>query len=259
MKKENVKAINSQMKTLAKEVEGILDIGERANARAKYIELLFNISVSGALENGCNCGGNCSCGKDAIKEDIPKEVGEPMVEEPVEQVEEEVTEEVEEQVEEETTEETEDPLEDGEEISDEKDEETEEADPLEDSEEVEQDAEADERITYETEEGEVLDVTDIYNQITDVEDPEEKRTIAGYIAEYDNCIDEYNSLSMLESSGTKIYLAYCINFYGLDEINECVAKLTENEFTDVYKYITDNNVEGFTQYVDQTFDDEDEE
>lgn len=247
MKKENVKAINSQMKTLAKEVEGILDIGERANARAKYIELLFNISVSGALENGCSCGGNCSCGKDAIKEDIPKEVEEPMVEEPVEQVEEE------------TTEETEDPLEDGEEISDEKDEEAEEADPLEDSEEVEQDAEADERITYETEEGEVLDVTDIYNQITDVEDPEEKRTIAGYIAEYDNCIDEYNSLSMLESSGTKIYLAYCINFYGLDEINECVAKLTENEFTDVYKYITDNNVEGFTQYVDQTFDDEDEE
>ncbi len=251
MKKENVKAINSQMKTLAKEVEGILDIGERANARAKYIELLFNISVSGALENGCSCGGNCSCGKDAIKEDIPKEVEEPMVEEPVEQIEEQVEEEVEE--------ETEDPLEDGEEISDEKDEEAEETDPLEDSEEVEQDAEADERITYETEEGEVLDVTDIYNQITDVEDPEEKRTIAGYIAEYDNCIDEYNSLSMLESSGTKIYLAYCINFYGLDEINECVAKLTENEFTDVYKYITDNNVEGFTQYVDQTFDDEDEE
>lgn len=252
MKKENVKAINSQMKTLAKEVEGILDIGERANARAKYIELLFNISVSGALENGCSCGGNCSCGKDAIKEDIPKEVEEPMVketeEEPVEQAEEEVAEE--------TTEETEDPLEDSEEVVDE---EAEEADPLEDSEEVEQDAEADERITYETEEGEVLDVTDIYNQITDVEDPEEKRTIAGYIAEYDNCIDEYNSLSMLESSGTKIYLAYCINFYGLDEINECVAKLTENEFTDVYKYITDNNVEGFTQYVDQTFDDEDEE
>ena len=254
MKKENVKAINSQMKTLAKEVEGILDIGERANARAKYIELLFNISVSGALENGCSCGGNCSCGKDAIKEDISKEVEEPMVEEPVEQVEEQVEEEVTEEVEEETK----DPLEDGEEISDEKDEEAEETDPLEDSEEVEQDAETDERITYETEEGEVLDVTDIYNQITDVEDPEEKRTIAGYIAEYDNCIDEYNSLSMLESSGTKIYLAYCINFYGLDEINECVARLTENEFTDVYKYITDNNVEGFTQYVDQTFDDEEE-
>jgi hypothetical protein len=255
MKKENVKAINSQMKTLAKEVEGILDIGERANARAKYIELLFNISVSGALENGCSCGGNCSCGKDAIKEDIPKEVEEPMVEE----TEEEPVEQAEEEVAEETTEETEDPLEDGEEVEDEAEEKAEEADPLEDSEEVEQDAEADERITYETEEGEVLDVTDIYNQITDVEDPEEKRTIAGYIAEYDNCIDEYNSLSMLESSGTKIYLAYCINFYGLDEINECVAKLTENEFTDVYKYITDNNVEGFTQYVDQTFDDEDEE
>lgn len=255
MKKENVKAINSQMKTLAKEVEGILDIGERANARAKYIELLFNISVSGALENGCSCGGNCSCGKDAIKEDIPKEIEEPMVEE----TEEEPVEQAEEEVAEETTEETEDPLEDGEEVEDEAEEKAEEADPLEDSEEVEQDAEADERITYETEEGEVLDVTDIYNQITDVEDPEEKRTIAGYIAEYDNCIDEYNSLSMLESSGTKIYLAYCINFYGLDEINECVAKLTENEFTDVYKYITDNNVEGFTQYVDQTFDDEDEE
>ena len=182
MKKENVKAINSQMKTLAKEVEGILDIGERANARAKYIELLFNISVSGALENGCSCGGNCSCGKDAIKEDIPKEVEEPMVEE----TEEEPVEQAEEEVAEETTEETEDQLEDGEEVE----EKAEEADPLEDSEEVEQDAEADERITYETEEGEVLDVTDIYNQITDVEDPEEKRTIAGYIAEYDNCIDE---------------------------------------------------------------------
>lgn len=232
MKKENVKAINSQMKTLAKEVEGILDIGERANARAKYIELLFNISVSEALESGCSCGGNCSCGKDAIKEDIPKE----------QVVEQEV-----------------DPLEDSEEVVDEKDKEEQEIDPLEDSEEVEQDVEANERITYETEEGEILDITDIYNKITDVEDPEEKRTVAGYIAEYDNCIEEYNSLSMLESSGTKIYLAYCINFYGLDEINECVAKLTENEFTNVYEYITDNNVEGFTQYVDQTFDSEDEE
>lgn len=232
MKKENVKAINSQMKTLAKEVEGILDIGERANARAKYIELLFNISVSEALESGCSCGGNCSCGKDAIKEDIPKE----------QVVEQEV-----------------DPLEDSEEVVDEKAKEEQEIDPLEDSEEVEQDAEANERITYETEEGEILDITDIYNKITDVEDPEERRTVAGYIAEYDNCIEEYNSLSMLESSGTKIYLAYCINFYGLDEINECVAKLTENEFTNVYEYITDNNVEGFTQYVDQTFDSEDEE
>ena len=232
MKKENVKAINSQMKTLAKEVEGILDIGERANARAKYIELLFNISVSEALESGCSCGGNCSHGKDAIKEDIPKE----------QVIEQEV-----------------DPLEDSEEVVDEKAKEEQEIDPLEDSEEVEQDAEANERITYETEEGEILDITDIYNKITDVEDPEERRTVAGYIAEYDNCIEEYNSLSMLESSGTKIYLAYCINFYGLDEINECVAKLTENEFTNVYEYITDNNVEGFTQYVDQTFDSEDEE
>ena len=208
MKKENVKAINSQMKTLAKEVEGILDIGERANARAKYIELLFNISVSGALENGCSCGGNCGCGKDAIKEDIPKEVEEPMVEES----EEESVEEVKQAVEEEVAEETED--------------------------------------------SEVLDVTDIYNIVTDVEDPEERLQLAGYIAEYDECIDEYNSLDMLTSSGTKIYLAYCIKFYGLDAINDCVTKLTDNEFTNVFEYINDNNVEGFTQYVDQTFDEE---
>lgn len=252
MKKENVKAINSQMKTLAKEVEGILDIGERANARAKYIELLFNISVSGALENGCSCGGNCGCGKDAIKEDIPKEVEEPMVEES----EEESVEEVKQAVEEEVAEETEDPLEDGEEVSEEADEEEQEEDPLDDSEEVEQDAESDERLTYETEDGEVIDVTDIYNKVTDVEDPEERLQIAGYIAEYDECIDEYNSLDMLTSSGTKIYLAYCIKFYGLDAINDCVTKLTDNEFTNVFEYINDNNVEGFTQYVDQTFDEE---
>ena len=71
MKKENIKMINNQMKTLAKEIEGILDIAERAQVRAKYIELLFDISVSGALEDsGCSCGGNC--GKEAIKEDLPK-------------------------------------------------------------------------------------------------------------------------------------------------------------------------------------------
>ena len=234
MKRENIKMINSQMKTLAKEIEGILDISERAMVRAKYIELLFDISVSGALEDsGCSCGGNC--GKEAIKEDLPKpEPGEELVEE-------------EQEVED-------DALDESEEIEQVK--QPEEDDPLNDSEEVEQDTVEKEKLLYETEDGDILDVTEIYNKVTDVEDPETRLQVAGYITEYDECIEEYNSLSMLTSSVSKIYLAYCIKYYGLDNINECVAKLTENQITDLFEYINDNNVDGFTQYVDQTFDEE---
>lgn len=235
MKRENIKMINSQMKTLAKEIEGILDISERAMVRAKYIELLFDISVSGALEDsGCSCGGNC--GKEAIKEDLPKPesktVGEEQEVEPVED----------------------DALDESEEVEQVK--QPEEDDPLNDSEEVEQDTVREEKLLYETEDGDILDVTEIYNKVTDVEDPETRLQVAGYITEYDECIEEYNSLSMLTSSVSKIYLAYCIKYYGLDNINECVARLTENQITDLFEYINDNNVDGFTQYVDQTFDEE---
>ena len=224
MKKENIKMINSQMKTLAKEIEGILDISERAMVRAKYIELLFDISVSGALEDsGCSCGGNC--GKEAIKEDLPKPE---LVED--------------------------DALDESEEVEQVK--QPEEDDPLNDSEEVEQDTAGEEKLLYETEDGDILDVTEVYNKVTDVEDPETRLQVAGYITEYDECIEEYNSLSMLTSSVSKIYLAYCIKYYGLDNINECVARLTENQITDLFEYINDNNVDGFTQYVDQTFDEE---
>ena len=235
MKKENIKMINSQMKTLAKEIEGILDIAERAQVRAKYIELLFDISVSGALEDsGCSCGGNC--GKEAIKEDLPKPESETVEEEQeVEPVED-------------------DALDESEEVEQAK--QPEEDDPLNDSEEVEQDTTEDEKLLYETEDGDILDVTEIYNKVTDVEDPETRLQVAGYITEYDECIEEYNSLSMLTSSVSKIYLAYCIKYYGLDNINECVARLTENQITDLFEYINDNNVDGFTQYVDQTFDEE---
>ena len=235
MKKENIKMINNQMKTLAKEIEGILDIAERAQVRAKYIELLFDISVSGALEDsGCSCGGNC--GKEAIKEDLPKPESETVEEEQeVEPVED-------------------DALDESEEVEQAK--QPEEDDPLNDSEEVEQNTAGDEKLLYETEDGDILDVTEIYNKVTDVEDPETRLQVAGYITEYDECIEEYNNLSMLTSSVSKIYLAYCIKYYGLDNINECVARLTENQITDLFEYINDNNVDGFTQYVDQTFDEE---
>ena len=235
MKKENIKMINSQMKTLAKEIEGILDIAERAQVRAKYIELLFDISVSGALEeSGCSCGGNC--GKEAIKEDLPKPESE-LVEE-----------------EQEVEPAEDDALDESEEVEQIK--QPEEDDPLNDSEEVEQNTTGEEKLLYETEDGDILDVTEIYNKVTDVEDPETRLQVAGYITEYDECIEEYNSLSMLTSSVSKIYLAYCIKYYGLDNINECVARLTENQITDLFEYINDNNVDGFTQYVDQTFDEE---
>ena len=237
MKKENIKMINSQMKTLAKEIEGILDIAERAQVRAKYIELLFDISVSGALEDsGCSCGGNC--GKEAIKEDLPKPEPEPETVE-----EEQEVEEVED-----------DALDESEEVEQVK--QPEEDEPVNDTEEVEQDTAKNEKLLYETEDGDILDVTEIYNKVTDVEDPETRLQVAGYITEYDECIEEYNSLSMLTSSVSKIYLAYCIKYYGLDNINECVARLTENQITDLFEYINDNNVDGFTQYVDQTFDEE---
>lgn len=211
MKEENRKLLNSQMAKLAEEIETILDIKDRAEIRCKYIELLYDMSI------GENITCKCNKDKDSIKEDIPKEVDDD---------EEEIVDEIEEE-DEEVVEETEEDIEE---------------DPLSDAEEVI-------NILVKDECGEMQDVTDIYNQIDDIEDIETKKEAALCIKEYSNCIDEYKSLNMIQYSEAKLYIAFCIKEIGIESVNEYVSALTDGEFTDLYKYINDVNAQGFAGYM----------
>lgn len=214
MKLENKKALNLQMKVLAEEIEAIEDIKDRATVRAKYIDLLYNMSIG---ENFIQCDG-----KESIKEDISKEIEDK--EESIEDISEEIT--------------TEDVAE-----------EVEESDPLEDSEEII-------KIMVEDDEGNMQDVTDIYNQITDIEDDEERKAAALYLKEVGDGIEEYNSLSMLDYSEYKLYLVYCIKQYGIDTVNEYVSTLSSDLYDDLYEFINNTNLEGFIDFISS---DEDEE
>lgn len=161
---------------------------------------------------GENITCKCEEKKDSIKEDIPKEIDEDEI---VDEVEADETEEIEE---------------------------VEEDDPLSDAEEVI-------NILVKDEYGEMQDVTDIYNQIDDIENTETKKEAALCIKEYSNCIDEYKSLNMIQYSEAKLYIAYCIKEIGIESVNEYVSTLTDGEFTDLYKYINDVNAQGFAGYM----------
>lgn len=128
-------------------------------------------------------------------------------------------------------------------------EEEENEDPLDESEEV---------IYVKDEEGNPIDVTEIYNELNMIEDKEEREQAALCIKEQD-CMEEYKSLDMLSHSDDKLYLAFCIKECGLEVVNEYVSELSSDMFDDVYEFINDNNLEGFTQFMSNDSDEEDDE
>lgn len=124
-----------------------------------------------------------------------------------------------------------------------------EEDPLSDAEEVI-------NILVKDEYGEMQDITDIYNQIEDIEDVEIRKEAALCIKEYSECIEEYKSLNMIEYSEAKLYIAYCIKEIGIESVNAYVSDLTDGEFTDLYKYINNVNAQGFAGYMCNDDDDD---
>ena len=51
-------------------------------------------------------------------------------------------------------------------------------------------------------------------------------------------------------------LAYYLNEYGLDEINNFTSELTDGIFNDIYEFINDGNLEGFITNIEAATEEE---
>lgn len=217
IKEENRKKINQLMAELKKEIDTFIDPKDKFDAKAKYVELLWKMST-------INIEIETNNQKDSIKEDISKE-NELEESEELEELAEEIT------------------IETEQENNKNNDEEN---NPLNESEEV---------IYVTDEEGNLVDVTDAYNHLDFIEDTNEREETALSITQYD-CLDEYETLDMLDHSDDKLYLAWCIKECGLDYINECVAELSSGKSDNIFDFINNNNLEGFTEFISAENDDD---
>lgn len=215
------KLINSQIETLQTEIEEISDPYQRAHIRVLLISALGNLSTIGEVSTVSTIAE----GKEAIKNDIVKENNEPInFEEPKEEKVEEVVKE------------------------------SNGPEPIEID---EQGQESSEPIIIETEEGQ-LDITEAYNALASVEDESARTELAMNITAY-ALLPIYQSLDKLEDSENKMMLSYYMKEYGLEQINDFVNQLTDGQFSDVYEFVNNDNVEGLVVNIQSVEDSEDAE
>lgn len=215
------KLINSQIETLQTEIEEISDPYQRAHIRVLLISALGNLSTIGEVSTVSTIAE----GKEAIKNDIVKENNEPInFEEPKEEKAEEVVKE------------------------------SNGPEPIEID---EQGQESSEPIIIETEEGQ-LDITEAYNALASVEDESARTELAMNITAY-ALLPIYQSLDKLEDSENKMMLSYYMKEYGLEQINDFVNQLTDGQFSDVYEFVNNDNVEGLVVNIQSVEDSEDAE
>ena len=215
------KLINSQIETLQTEIEEISDPYQRAHIRVLLISALGNLSTIGEVSTVSTIVE----GKEAIKNDIVKENNEPInFEEPKEEKAEEVVKE------------------------------SNGPEPIEID---EQGQESSEPIIIETEEGQ-LDITEAYNALASVEDESARTELAMNITAY-ALLPIYQSLDKLEDSENKMMLSYYMKEYGLEQINDFVNQLTDGQFSDVYEFVNNDNVEGLVVNIQSVEDSEDAE
>lgn len=215
------KLINSQIETLQTEIEEISDPYQRAHIRVLLISALGNLSTIGEVSTVSTIAE----GKEAIKNDIVKENNEPInFEEPKKEKAEEVVKE------------------------------SNGPEPIEID---EQGQESSEPIIIETEEGQ-LDITEAYNALASVEDESARTELAMNITAY-ALLPIYQSLDKLEDSENKMMLSYYMKEYGLEQINDFVNQLTDGQFSDVYEFVNNDNVEGLVVNIQSVEDSEDAE
>lgn len=215
------KLINSQIETLQTEIEEISDPYQRAHIRVLLISALGNLSTIGEVSTVSTIAE----GKEAIKNDIVKENNKPInFEEPKEEKVEEVVKE------------------------------SNGPEPIEID---EQGQESSEPIIIETEEGQ-LDITEAYNALASVEDESARTELAMNITAY-ALLPIYQSLDKLEDSENKMMLSYYMKEYGLEQINDFVNQLTDGQFSDVYEFVNNDNVEGLVVNIQSVEDSEDAE
>lgn len=105
-------------------------------------------------------------------------------------------------------------------------------------------------------EGTDYDIREAYNLLDKFEGTDEERIdLATNITAY-GLTAIYESLSQLKDSENKMTLAYYLNEYGLDEINNFTSELTDGTFNDIYEFINDDNLEGFITNIEAATEEE---
>ena len=105
-------------------------------------------------------------------------------------------------------------------------------------------------------EGTDYDIREAYNLLDKFEGTDEERIdLATNITAY-GLTAIYETLSQLKDSENKMTLAYYLNEYGLDEINNFTSELTDGTFNDIYEFINDDNLEGFITNIEAATEEE---
>lgn len=110
-------------------------------------------------------------------------------------------------------------------------------------------------IIFKSEEGEV-DVTASYNLLTTFEGTEEEKVELAASIQLNSLAPIYEELSQLKDCNNKMMLAYYMSEFGLEEINNFVADLTDNTFNDIYEFINNENLDGFIINVENAIQEE---
>ena len=105
-------------------------------------------------------------------------------------------------------------------------------------------------------EGTDYDIREAYNLLDKFEGTDEERIdLATNITAY-GLTAIYETLSQLKDNENKMTLAYYLNEYGLDEINNFTSELTDGTFNDIYEFINDDNLEGFITNIEAATEEE---
>lgn len=237
--------INEQLSLVLEEIDLIGDIYQRADIRVKLIQALGGLIIEPAVES--------ATGKEAFKHDTKKEV--------------EVTEEVpvkEEKKKSKSSKKKEKEIAEDAPIVFEPAEAVEaivEEEPQ--PKEIDLDTTIEDKIAEpvviecEDENGETysLDITEAWNVVGDEDGSEEMVELAKNLTEY-NLLPVFTTLDKLSNNYNKMMLAYYMQQFTLEGINEFIESLTEGVFTDVYEFVNDENLEGLIANIEEAASEE---
>lgn len=239
--------INDQIEILKKEMESLSDPYQKAHIRVLLITALSGLSAIGDISEQVVIESD----KESIKEDKVKKTSKAKKEEIKEEAPKKETKTTKAKKEKEVKEEVVEP----------KEEVPAEEEKIDEPIPVDLDANAEEEtvepIIIETEEGD-LDITEAYMKLKSIEDEDLRAEIAMNLTYY-NLLPTYETLDKLSDGEMKMRLASFIQDYGLEEINAAISDLTDGQFTDIYEFVNDDNVEGIVSQLEEMASDGEEE
>lgn len=243
--------INEQIQLILEELDLIQDPYQRADIRTKLISCIAESNLEVSVEE--------PVGKDAIKNDIKKEQDAPIEfkevkEEVVEETEPETKEEVKEEVKEESKKKK---ATKGKSIA---------SKSKKGPKEIELEKPEKKVVTVEDENGDPMevDITEVYHKIAPAmkEDGADEETIE-LTAQYLVCnalIPIYETLEGLKDSYNKMMLAYYMQEFGVEAINESViSQISDGQIDDLYEFVNDSNLQFTIESIEAATESEDEE